>query len=118
MSILIWLVLGILTLKVIWNFGVPYALMRKPIDPKTGKRGGVSLSLEIELFLLILSVGLSWFSNGNSLVNRPLAVLFYGGGAILVSYLHFFLGGMICSWIVSRKRLSPPSDPPPSSPPR
>jgi hypothetical protein len=45
MSILIWCVLGVLALKVIWNFGVPYALMSKPIDLKTGKRGGVSLSL-------------------------------------------------------------------------
>lgn len=116
MSILIWLVLGILALKVIWNFGVPYALIWKPIDPKTGKRGGISLSLEIEFFLLILAVGLSWFSKGDSLVNRPLTVLFYGGGAILVSYLHFFVGGMICSWLVNRKRRSPPSDPPPSRP--
>jgi len=116
MSILIWLVLGILALKVIWNFGVPYALMRKPIDPKTGKRGGISLSLEIELFLLLLALGLSWFSKGDSFVDRPLTVLIYGGGAILLSYLHFFVGGKICSWLVARKHLSPPSDPPPSPP--
>lgn len=106
MSILVWLVLGILALKVIWNFSVPYALMRKPIDPKTGKRGGISLSLGVELFLLILAVGLSWFSKGDSFVNRSLAVLGYSGAAILVSYLHFFVGGMICSWLVSRKSRS------------
>ncbi len=112
MSILVWAVLGILALKVIWNFGVPYALMRKPIDPKTGKRGGISLSLEVEVFLLILAVGLSWFSKGDSLINRPLAVLGYGGGAILASYLHFFVGGMISSWLVTRKRRPSPSDSP------
>jgi hypothetical protein len=116
MSILIWFVLGILALKVIWNFGVPYALMSKPIDPKTGKRGGISLSIEIELFLLLLAVGLSWFSKGDSIVDRPLTVLVYGGGVILLSYLHFFVGGMICSWFVARKGASPPSDPPPSPP--
>lgn len=116
MSILIWLVLGILALKVIWNFGVPYALIRKPIDPKTGKRGGISLSLEVELFLLIIAVGLSWFSKGDSLVDRPLAVLIFGGGAILVSYLHFFVGGMICNWLVTRKHRSSPPDPPQSPP--
>ncbi|NBR59450.1 MAG: hypothetical protein EBT89_09885 [Opitutaceae bacterium] len=116
MSILIWCVLGVLALKVIWNFGVPYALMSKPIDPKTGKRGGISLSLSTELFLLILAVGLSWFSNGDSLINRPLAVLIYGGGAILLSYLHFFIGGMICNWFVARRDVSSRSDAPPSPP--
>jgi hypothetical protein len=50
MSILIWCVLGVLALKVIWNFGVPYALMSKPIDPKTGKRGGISLSFDGTFF--------------------------------------------------------------------
>ena len=50
MSILIWCVLGILALKVIWNFGIPYALMKKPVDPKTGKRGGISLSRNRDFF--------------------------------------------------------------------
>ena len=117
MSILVWIVLGILALKVIWNFGVPYALLQKPIDPKTGKRSGISLSLEVEIFLLILAVGLSWLSKGDSLINHPLAVLGFGGGAILVSYLHFFIGGMIANWLDTKKRRSPSSDPP-SSPPR
>ena len=111
MSILVWLVLGILALKVIWNFGVPYALMRKPIDPKTGKRGGISPMLSIELFLLILAVGLAWLSKGDALINRPLAVLSLGGAAILASYLHFFVGGWIASWLLARKRQPPAPDP-------
>ena len=72
MSILIWLVLAIMALKVFWNFGVPYALMFRPLDPATGKIRGISLSLEVELLLLLLAVGLSWLSRGDGLVNRPL----------------------------------------------
>jgi hypothetical protein len=110
MSILFWIVFGISLLKVIWNFGVPYALLWKPIDTKTGKRGGISLFLEIEIFFLILAIGLSWFSRGDSWINNPLTVLGFGGGGILVSYLHFFVGGMITNWVVTRKQRSHPSD--------
>jgi hypothetical protein len=116
MSILVWIVLGILALKVIWNFGVPYALMRKPIDPKTGKRGGISLALGVEVFLLILAVALSWLSKGDSIINRPLAVLGFGGGAILLSYLHFFVGGMIANWLLTRKGRRPTPDSSSSTP--
>ena len=110
MSLLVWITLGILALKVMWNFSVPYALLRKPINPKTGKRGGISLSLEVEIFLLILAVGLSWLSKGDSLINRPLAILGFGGAAILISYLHFFVGGMIANWLAARKNRSQPPD--------
>jgi hypothetical protein len=116
MSILVWLVLGILGLKVIWNFGVPYALMRKPLDPKTGKRGGISLALGVELFLLMLAVALAWLSKGESFTNRPVAVLGWGGGAILLSYLHFFVGGMIAGWLLNRKSRPPTPDSPSSAP--
>ena len=103
MNILIWILLLIMALKVVWNFGIPYALMQKPVDPKTGKKGGISPMLEIELILLILTVGLSWISKGELLINRPLSVLGFGGGAILLSYLHFFVGGMIANWLVTKK---------------
>jgi apolipoprotein N-acyltransferase len=116
MSVLVWIVIGILALKVIWNFGVPYALMRKPIDPKTGKRGGISLALGVEVILLVLAVGLAWLSKGDALINRPLAVLCFGGGAILLSYLHFFVGGVIANWLLTRKGRPPTPDSPSSTP--
>jgi hypothetical protein len=104
MSIIIWILLALLSLKVIWNFCVPYMLLQSSIDPKTGKSRGISLSLGIEASLLIFSLILSWFSNGNSFVNQPLFVLAYGGGAILASYMHFFVAGMIGGWFVTRSR--------------
>lgn len=110
MNILIWAVLGVLALKVIWNFAVPYALLWKKLDPKTGNSGGMSLSLEVEFLLLILTVGLSWFSKGNSPVNSPLIVLGFGASAILISYLHFFVGGMVANWLLVRKNRSQPPD--------
>ena len=115
MSILAWILLGMVALKVLWNFSVPYALLRKPIDAKTGRRGGISLSLEIEILLLILATGISWLSKGDSLINRPLAVLGWGGGAILISYVHFFIGGIIADWLVGGNRRSRRREPPSST---
>jgi len=116
MNLVVWILLGLLSLKVIWNFGVPYALMRKPIDPKTGRIGGISLALWIEFMLLLLAVVQSWLSKGDSMINRPLIVLSIGGAAILASYIHFFIGGLIAGWVLSQKQRPQTPGSPPSTP--
>jgi hypothetical protein len=63
-----------------------------------------------QFILLIFAMALSWISKGDSIVNRPLAILGFGGGAILASYLHFFIGGMIANWLLARKSRPPTPD--------
>ncbi|NJM37062.1 MAG: hypothetical protein HC845_03840 [Akkermansiaceae bacterium] len=95
--------MGLLSLKVIWNFGVPYILLNRLRLHSEGKtKHGNSLSLEIEIVLLFVALCLSWFSNGNTWINRPLSIFAFGGGAILVSYIHFFVVGIIGGWLVTR----------------
>lgn len=97
MSIIVWILFSTLALKVIWNFGVPYALMRLPINPKNGEKGGVAPMLEIEIILLVLAVIFSWFSEGNSFVNKPIFIFGYGFAAMSASYLHFYIISVIVS---------------------
>jgi|LakMenE18May11ns_1017448.scaffolds.fasta_scaffold9834933_2 ACR3 family arsenite efflux pump ArsB len=102
MSLVIWILIGTLALKVIWNFGVPYALLRLPINDQSGKKSGISPMLEIEIIIMILAIILSWLSDGESFVNKPNQILLYGVPAILLSYLHFFVVGFIRNHITKK----------------
>ena len=102
MNALLWTVLGLFALKIIWNLTVPYRLLGRLKKYEKGQeREGISLSPGIEIFLLLLAIFLSWLSNGNEFINRPFRVLALAGGALLASYVHFFVVGMIGGWLVA-----------------
>jgi hypothetical protein len=105
MNTIIWILTFFLILKVIWNFSVPYRLIsRLKNHIKDTPKQGISLSLGIELFLLTVMVISSYFTSGNSFINKPISLLVCGGSAVLVSYIHFFVAGMIGGWLVTRSR--------------
>jgi len=72
----------IIAIKVIWNFGLPYAMGAD----KSGR--GWSIFPLIEFIPLLMAILVAWVTcqNGNFTTKN---LLIYGGGAIVVSYLHF-----------------------------
>ncbi len=104
MSLVVWIILSFLLLKVIWNLGVPYQLLVRLKNYNEGDiKPGISLSLEVEIILLLFVMFFSWLSNGDSLINKPLHVLAYAGGLVLFSYAHFFIVGMVGGWLITYK---------------
>jgi hypothetical protein len=115
MSMLIWIVLTLLFLKVFWNFTLPFRMLNEARVNPSGKAKGISVSLEIEILLLLIALALSAFSTGESWVNSPKSVGIWAGGAILASYLSFFLVGAIGVKLITRfNKLDPPDSPPPT----
>lgn len=110
MNILIWLVLVLMACKLVWNLGVPYRLLNGLRLHKKGEpKRGISLSLEVEIILLLIATVLAWLSNGDVWINSPGKIFAFGLVAILISYLHFFIVGMIGGWLITRNR-SPASN--------
>jgi Kef-type K+ transport system membrane component KefB len=115
MTILLWIVVGIFCLKIVWNFGVPYELLRRQFkkDPKM-RGGGISMVTFVEVFLLILAIALSSIAQGDSWMHRPKNVALWGVLVLVASYVHFVLAGMLCGWLATKiKHLdsTPPSGP-------
>jgi uncharacterized membrane protein YuzA (DUF378 family) len=102
MTLIIYMLIGLLAAKVIWNLSVPYRLLsRLRLHVKGQPKNGISLSLEIEIILLLIILFLSWFSTGLMWKNHTNLVLIICGGSILFSYIHFFIVGMIGGWIIT-----------------
>jgi hypothetical protein len=101
MSGVLFVVLLLFTLKVAWNFMVPYILASRFMKAKGGQVSGISLMPFLEVILLLLACGLS-FIDGSVWPYGAQRVFLLGGGVLLASYVHFFVGGMIAGWIVSR----------------
>lgn len=104
MTIILCLIAGLFCIKIIWNLGVPYVLLSRPLDTKTGRSSGISMATSVELFFLVLAVGLSALATGDTWLHSPLKVAFYGVLAIIGSYIHLVIVGIIGGWIVSRSK--------------
>lgn len=103
MNVLVWLVLGLFFLKIVWNMTVPYRLLGRLWKFETGdERKGISLSSGVEFLLFILAILLSWLSSGKEIINDPFRVLILAGGALLVSYFHFFVVGMVGGTLIAK----------------
>ncbi len=100
MTVVVWALLSLFTVKIIWNLCVPYILLmrfRKEPDKETG---WISMKIVVEIFLLLLAVGMSALSTGQALVNKPLTVAKWGIIAIIFTYLHLFIVCGIGGWII------------------
>jgi hypothetical protein len=87
----VWFLLTIVIVKIVWNLMLPFAVLRLP------KGQEVSTLPIIEVVPLLIATFVSW-SIGCEGVLAPSRILFYGMGAIALSYVHFFtvlmLGGL------------------------
>ena len=102
MTVAVWFVLGMLAIKLIWNLGVPFELLRRVLANPNSITSGISLSTEIEIILLFVATGLSAASTGQSWVNRPLAVAGWGVVAIVFTYVFMCVVIAIGMWLIKR----------------
>jgi Kef-type K+ transport system membrane component KefB len=107
MNIILWLIVGLFCVKIVWNLGVPYVLLRRPIDDKTGRSRGVSMATAIEFFFLIVAIGVSACTTGDGWLHQPLKVASYGMAAIIASYLHLVIVGIVGGWLASKNSDNP-----------
>jgi Kef-type K+ transport system membrane component KefB len=114
MTILLWLVLGVLALKLIWNLGVPFVLLKRLRENPESQISGISMATVVEIALLLVAIGLSAMVTGESWVNRPLAVAGWGVTAIVFTYIHLGIIGAIGGWFIMRNRPSTSSSSPQS----
>lgn len=102
MNALTWIALGLFFLKIVWNLTIPYRLLRRLWKHEKGQeRRGISLSLGIEVSLLLLATLFSWVSSGKDAINQPFSVLTFGGCVAIASYVHFFIVGAIGGWLIT-----------------
>jgi hypothetical protein len=104
MTIMLWLVLGVLALKLIWNLGVPFVLLKRLRSNPESRTSRISMSTAIETVLLIIAIGLTALSTGETWVNKPLVVAGWGVAAIIFTYVHLGVVGAIGGWLITRKR--------------
>jgi len=102
MNILIWITLILLFLKVFWNLTLPFRLLGELRRNPNKKTKGISVSPEVEFALLIISIVISALSNGDSWINSSKLIGIYGGGAIVFSYVNFYLVGSIGTRLMAR----------------
>ena len=110
MNILIWVLMGLFALKIVWNLGVPYALLQKRRALNGSTSAGISLMPGVEVLLLLAVASAAWISSGNSWFNRPIPILSFGVAMMFASYIHMILAGMICGWFASTKEGSGSGD--------
>lgn len=103
MTVVLWIVVGIFCLKIIWNLGVPYELLRRRFYKSPKKQGGgISMMIFVEIFLLVVAIVLSAIAQGDSWMHSPKKVALWGGIALVGSYVHLLVAGMFCGWLATK----------------
>jgi hypothetical protein len=92
---LIWLLLAIVAIKIVWNFALPYGMLKL----KSGQ--GVSTFPLIEFLPLLLAAAISWPIDESGVLKCS-NILIYGIGIVLLSYFHFFFVAIIVGIIRSK----------------
>jgi hypothetical protein len=100
-AILLWALAAIFCLKIVWNLGVPYELLRRRLKADTGAVQGISLAPALETAVLILIVVLSAVSTGDSWIETTSNVVTWGLILVAGSYLHLLLASFLVGWILS-----------------
>ena len=103
MTIIIWILLALLGLKLIWNLGVPFVLLKRLwADPKEPP-SGISMSTLVEVALLVLATIAAALSGGSGYLSQPLFILLWGSIAIVVTYIHIAVVGALGGWFISHR---------------
>ncbi len=93
-----WVVTALFSLKILWNFLVPYVLAMRKLRSHGAMLPGISLMPLVELFLLALAICLSW-SGALVWPRDPSLVALVGGAMCIGSYLHLVVAGTAAGWI-------------------
>lgn len=104
MTIVVWILLVLLALKLVWNLCVPFVLLSRGAESSNGRKTGISMMPALEVLLLVLATGAAAISSGTSLANRPLFLLGWGAAAIALSYVFLVVVGAVGAWLVGRKK--------------
>lgn len=101
MSWILYILLGLLVMKLLYNFAVPYRLLKMQDE-----KAGISVMFMVEWLLLGMSVVLS------AAIKPDIAWLGFwslcglGIGAIIASYLNFVLTMIVGGWFKNRRENS------------
>jgi len=93
------LLLLIVFAKVVWNIGLPYAMMR---EQRQGRGRGWSLFPAIEILPLLIAVGISFLISAEGFFSpRQLAI--WGFVSILFSYVHLVIIALLDGLLTRRR---------------
>lgn len=93
--------LGLLAIKVVANFSVPFELTKK----KEGE--GISVMLGLDVVLMVLLTALAYGLNEPGSLFHWKATLLWVGGATIGSIVFMFGGSMFAGWLRARKSSGP-----------
>ncbi len=103
MTIVLYILVGLFTLKILWNLTVPYELAFRR-SKMAGQKSGVSLMPYLEIAVLLLAIATAFFSGGRGWFHSPKNIAILGGLAVVASYIHLVAAGMIVGWILSLRK--------------
>ena len=86
------LCLLIVFIKVIWNFGVPYAML---VEFVRGKQQSWSIFQFVEVLPLLVAIVISFLRRESGMLS-PTNLAIWGFGAIFASYVHMFIVPGVC----------------------
>jgi hypothetical protein len=101
MNLMLFILLEIFSLKILWNLIVPHELAWRGYKSDKNKSSGLSLMPYLEIGLLLLVVLISAIAGKSDKLFNPKGLAVWGCVAIVVSYVHLVIAGMIVGWIVS-----------------
>jgi hypothetical protein len=115
MTIVLYVLAGLFCLKILWNLCVPYALALRPIKASTGATRGISLMPAVEVALLRLTAAAAALASGSTPFHSLKNVAVVGTIAVVGSYVHVMLMGMLVGWVAEnvrrRREAHPDRDP-------
>ena len=82
---IIWLCLAIVAIKIVWNLGLPYAMIRD--YKRTGISRGWSAFPLVEGIPLLIAALVAWLIGYDGSL-APSKLLIYGFSAVILSYVH------------------------------
>ena len=98
---LLYILLGLFGLKILWNLTIPYDLAWRGLRSAGQKTSSITFMTFVEVCLLLLAIGAAALSDGQNWFQSPKNIAIWGGLAIVASYVHLVVVGMIAGWIVS-----------------
>lgn len=95
---------GLLTVKLLINLSIPFALFKKRvINKNTGETGGISFSPVLEALITLLALFIAYFINSERFFFSIKGTLYIFIGATILSYTITFIGVMLVGFIRSKR---------------
>ena len=88
------IVIVVLAIKLLWNFASAYVMMRRALKQPADQPVAMSFHPMLDVALLVSAILISLVTIQNGIF-RPVSLSVYGAAAIVTSYLHLFVVGML-----------------------